>query len=221
MGRTSLRRKGDAGGRGDVARDRLLGLLGRRRVGFFRRRRWGRHAGGTPKVGRLSTGIDPRKRSLIPLSGVGRSGTGVSACHGLVLPFALQKIPPHAGEATRARDCHGRDSTGAHGRASSPLPEGTGQSSRNDRRQRSSRTLSEAELLSENLSSTVPQQLTRVNWEVLPRGRRPWAELESVVRHVLDVQGPRKRPVFEHRWRTIAAFGPDFTAVGRAGSRGT
>lgn len=79
---------------------------------------------------------------------------------------------------------------------------------------------SEAELLRDDLTSTVPQQLTRVNWEVLPQGRQPWAELEPVVQQVLDVQGPRKRPVFEHRWSTIAAFGPDFTAVGRAGFSG-
>ncbi len=78
----------------------------------------------------------------------------------------------------------------------------------------------EAELLREKLTTLAPRRLKRLNWEVLPRGRHPWADLKRAVRSVLDAQGPRKRPVFEHRWSTIAAFGPDFTAVGVAGFAG-
>jgi hypothetical protein len=78
----------------------------------------------------------------------------------------------------------------------------------------------EAELLSDDLASAVPQQLTRVNWEVLPQGKHPWVELKAAVQGVLDAQGPRKRPVLRHRWRSIAAYAPDFVAVGRAGFAG-
>ena len=78
----------------------------------------------------------------------------------------------------------------------------------------------EAEFLRENLIALATRQLKRLNWEVLPQGRHPWADLRRAVRGVLDAQGPRKRPVFEHRLSTIGAFGPDFTAVGLAGFSG-
>ena len=78
----------------------------------------------------------------------------------------------------------------------------------------------EAELLRGNLIAVAPGQLKRLNWEVLPRGRHPWVHLKAKVESVLEAQGPRKRPVFERRLSTIAEFGPDFTAVGRAGFSG-
>ncbi|MDA8015841.1 MAG: hypothetical protein MPN21_00205 [Thermoanaerobaculia bacterium] len=79
---------------------------------------------------------------------------------------------------------------------------------------------SEAELLHENLTAIVPAKVRRVNWKVLPQGRHPWATLQLSVRDVLDAQGERKRPVFEHRWETISGYSPDFVAVGRAGFSG-
>jgi len=78
----------------------------------------------------------------------------------------------------------------------------------------------EAEVLHADLSSVIPQEVQRLNWEVLPSGEHPWSHLQPAVKDVLDQQGERKRPVFENRWSTIASYKPDFTAVGRAGFSG-
>jgi hypothetical protein len=77
-----------------------------------------------------------------------------------------------------------------------------------------------AEVLTANLAAFAPKTVTRVNWEVLPPGKHPWKSLSAKVENLLSVQGERKRPVYEHRWSTIANYQPDFVAVGRAGFAG-
>lgn len=78
----------------------------------------------------------------------------------------------------------------------------------------------EAEVLHGDLTAFSPMEVRRVNWEVLPEGTHPWATLAPKVEEVLRRQGPRKRGVYEHRWRTITDYEPDFSAVGRAGFAG-
>lgn len=78
----------------------------------------------------------------------------------------------------------------------------------------------ECEVFAEDLTAIMPAQLRRLNWEVLPRGKHPWADLQGKVHEVLDAMGERERPVYEHRLKKVAGAGPDFTAVGRAGFTG-
>lgn len=78
----------------------------------------------------------------------------------------------------------------------------------------------EAVLLGRIGEEFVHLPLKRLNWRVLPVGAHPWQTLEPHVRAVLDQQGPRKRPVYERRWKEILDYGPDFGAVGQAGFTG-
>lgn len=78
----------------------------------------------------------------------------------------------------------------------------------------------ECEVFTEQLESLQATQVRRVNWDILPRGRHPWADVEARVRDVLGEKGDRERVAYEHRWERINTYGPEFVAVGRAGFRG-
>lgn len=78
----------------------------------------------------------------------------------------------------------------------------------------------ECEIFSEDLESLPAADVRRVNWDILPPGRHPWAVIEARVRDVLEEKGERVRVVYGHRWQLINAHAPGFVAVGRAGFRG-
>ena len=78
----------------------------------------------------------------------------------------------------------------------------------------------ECDLLSAELEPLLGPPSRQLNWEVLPRGRRPW---ESVRRDLDDVVGRlpgEEKEVAEYRLRLMHSFGPDFQAYGRGGFRG-
>ena len=66
----------------------------------------------------------------------------------------------------------------------------------------------------------VKPPIKRLNWHILPPGERPWAQLKTEVKAVLDAVKGGNRPVVEHRLETINAHKPSFAAVGVAGFRG-
>lgn len=76
------------------------------------------------------------------------------------------------------------------------------------------------QILTGDLEEIPVSKLRRVNWEVLPRGRRPWDELEKKVEPVIKAASEGNRPVIRHRLEVVNRYEPDFVAVGRAGFRG-
>lgn len=78
----------------------------------------------------------------------------------------------------------------------------------------------ECEFLHENLAPVAPARLIRLNWEVLPQGRMPWARLQQHLRPVIDRQPQGNRAVIDKRHATISAYDPEFVAVGQGGFDG-
>lgn len=76
------------------------------------------------------------------------------------------------------------------------------------------------EVFAEDLEALSPPEVRRVNWQILPEGRHPWADIEPHVEDVLEEHSDRERAVYEHRWQKINEYEPEFIAVGRAGFRG-
>lgn len=64
------------------------------------------------------------------------------------------------------------------------------------------------------------KRLRRVNWEILPRGRRPWEDLRHDVEKVVEEAPEGNQPVIFYRLETINEYEPEFVALGRAGFRG-
>lgn len=78
----------------------------------------------------------------------------------------------------------------------------------------------ECEVFTDDIETITPAEIRRVNWNVLPEGRHPWAEIEPHVEDVLEEHSDRERAVYEHRWQKILDYDPESVAVGRAGFRG-
>lgn len=76
------------------------------------------------------------------------------------------------------------------------------------------------QILTGDLEEIPLSKLRRVNWEVLPRGRRPWKKLEHELKQVIDGASEGNQPVIRHRLEVVNRYEPDFVAVGRAGFRG-
>jgi hypothetical protein len=72
----------------------------------------------------------------------------------------------------------------------------------------------------DEMKQLIAVPVKRLNWRVLPPGRRPWEVLRHNTQAILDQLSSGNRPVAEHRLKTINAYEPDFAAVGEAGFRG-
>lgn len=57
----------------------------------------------------------------------------------------------------------------------------------------------------------------RLNWDILPQGKMPWAELRPAVESVLRANRPNANAVVEYRLETVNGYAPEFVAVGRGG----
>lgn len=78
----------------------------------------------------------------------------------------------------------------------------------------------ECEILSKDLSTASPAKLIRLNWDVLPQGKMPWAQLNSRLTPIINRQPKGNRSIINKRHETIHAHGPDFVAVGNGGFDG-
>jgi len=79
---------------------------------------------------------------------------------------------------------------------------------------------SECDLLSQDLAPLVGPPTRQLNWEVLPAGNRPWADIKRELASVTGFLSADQREVAEYRLRLMHSFGPDFQAYGRGGFRG-
>ncbi|NMC64289.1 MAG: hypothetical protein GYA55_14085 [SAR324 cluster bacterium] len=64
----------------------------------------------------------------------------------------------------------------------------------------------------------LPQK--KLNWTILPRGKRIWPELKTDLKKVISSAPRGNWPVIEARFYEINNYGPDFVAIGDAGFRG-
>lgn len=72
-------------------------------------------------------------------------------------------------------------------------------------------------LVKEDMAETVQAPVRRLNWEVLPPGKYPWARAEAAADRVIRTVSRGDQAVLRERVKTITAYEPDFIAVGRNG----
>jgi hypothetical protein len=75
-------------------------------------------------------------------------------------------------------------------------------------------------VMTEGLDAIVNAPIKRLNWDVLPPGRLPWAKLKPALQPVIQRQPQGNQCLIEDRLETINRFGPEFLAIGRAGFTG-
>lgn len=75
----------------------------------------------------------------------------------------------------------------------------------------------ECRLVKEDMAEEVQLSVRRLNWEVLPPGKYPWARAEPAVDRIIRTVSPGDQAVLRERVKTITAYEPDFIAVGRNG----
>ena len=78
----------------------------------------------------------------------------------------------------------------------------------------------ECSILTEHLDQIIHVPIRRLNWTVLPPGRRPWSEIREHVDPLVEQAPKGNQVVILHRLELINSYGADFVAVGRAGFRG-
>lgn len=79
----------------------------------------------------------------------------------------------------------------------------------------------ECDLLDAKLAITIPPTKTvRLNWQILPQGRMPWAQLRKALAPIIARIRKGKRPIIEHHFEILHSYHPDFRAVGHAGFAG-
>src|SRR5690625_227052 len=76
------------------------------------------------------------------------------------------------------------------------------------------------EIRNEDLDAIIRSPIRRLNWDVLPKGRKPWRTLKPLIQPVIDDQSEENKVVIEKRFEAINSFEPEFVAVGQAGFSG-
>lgn len=66
----------------------------------------------------------------------------------------------------------------------------------------------------------ITAPVKRLNWRLLPPGKRPFRDLKKELSSVLTIVKGGKRAFTEHRLEIINAYNPDFAAIGDGGFRG-
>ncbi len=78
----------------------------------------------------------------------------------------------------------------------------------------------ECHILNDDLQEIIKAPVRRLNWEILPQGRRPWGELRPLISNVIDELPEGNKKVIDKRIEAINEHEPEFVAVGRAGFTG-
>ena len=78
----------------------------------------------------------------------------------------------------------------------------------------------ECQLFTENLNEMLIKSPIRLNWNVLPKGRMPWKELENTILPIVNRTPRGNRPIIWDRIHTISRYDPHFIAIGKAGFSG-
>jgi hypothetical protein len=75
-------------------------------------------------------------------------------------------------------------------------------------------------LLDDSGDNFLRTEIKRLNWELLPKGKKPWGEVKSAVKEIINTARKGNRVVINHRLEKINNYGADFVAIGKAGFRG-
>jgi hypothetical protein len=78
----------------------------------------------------------------------------------------------------------------------------------------------ECDLLTNNLDTIIRGEVKRLNWRILPPGKRPWESIKTEIKEVIEREPPGNQEVIEKRLEAINHYGPDFVAVGQHGFTG-
>jgi hypothetical protein len=78
----------------------------------------------------------------------------------------------------------------------------------------------ECQVFADDLSAVIQVPVTRLNWQILPPGARPWPQLQTQLNPLLNQLSVNKRKVVSRRFETINSYQPDFVAAGSAGFSG-
>lgn len=78
----------------------------------------------------------------------------------------------------------------------------------------------ECHILGSQFENFAMPQVRRINWRILPPGKRPWSQLVEELRPIIEQEPQNKQPVIIHRLQTVNAYNPDFRAIGTGGFNG-
>lgn len=78
----------------------------------------------------------------------------------------------------------------------------------------------ECQIFTEKLEAFVTVPVRRLNWNVLPMGKRPWEKLYPEIRPIIQREPEGNRPVIKNRFAKVNSYNPEFIAVGHAGFQG-
>ncbi len=78
----------------------------------------------------------------------------------------------------------------------------------------------ECQFFTEEINEITKQPVKKLNWEILPKGKIPWEILNKRIGVLIHDLPAGNQPFTLHRMEIIKKYGPDFTAIGRAGFRG-
>lgn len=76
----------------------------------------------------------------------------------------------------------------------------------------------ECEIVSRNSTNSIPCK--RLSWELLPKGNRPWSEVNKVIEDICKKSKNTQKQMMLNNCKYIYNKKPDFKAYGKAGFRG-
>ncbi|MFA7256820.1 MAG: hypothetical protein WC047_04530 [Kiritimatiellales bacterium] len=78
----------------------------------------------------------------------------------------------------------------------------------------------ECDLLKDNLDAIIRGEVKRLNWRILPPGKRPWDSVKTDIKEIIEREKTGTQKVIEKRLEAINHYGPEFVAVGQHGFTG-
>lgn len=78
----------------------------------------------------------------------------------------------------------------------------------------------ECEIYNKNLEKCTPQEVIRLNWDILPPGEYPWNKVQSDIKKLISQATETNQKIMLEKCEYIESFVPDFRAYGRSGFRG-
>jgi hypothetical protein len=75
----------------------------------------------------------------------------------------------------------------------------------------------ECDLIRENYQPFIFENITRLNWRILPPGQYPWEKVREQVKDRIQQLPRGNRPIVENQLEIISNHTPNFVAVGQGG----
>jgi hypothetical protein len=75
----------------------------------------------------------------------------------------------------------------------------------------------ECALTKKDLTLAPEPARRQLNWDILPPGRYPWEKVKPFVENIIAESAPATQAVVKARFEEIAAYTPDFVAIGKNG----